>query len=226
MRTRRVRIKRAKSAENAESGSRFKGDALLRSLLVKSSLGRAEFERAYQLLDVPPFEGDCGRLCGKICCQEYERGVGMYLLPGEECMFTGDEPWLRWKLHSAENRDFPGSWKGFVAFAECDGWCPRECRPIQCRTFPLMPYIPRDGGIQDLKVVLDEVAGILICPLVRNPERHPLREEFRSRALEAWKVLANDPLIRDDILLQSRRFDEEQGSSWRKLFRGTYPHSQ
>lgn len=170
---------------------------------------------AYRLLDTPALEFDCGQLCDRKCCQEYEPGVGMYLLPGEECMFSGSETWLKWSYHDAKQHGFPQEWDGMVQFVECNATCPREKRPIQCRTFPLMPYIDKSG---ELSMQLDTLTGSLICPLVKRPKQYALREEFRERALSAWKILIKDAAIRQDVVLQSRRLDEDRRSPWRKLF--------
>ncbi len=188
----------------------------IRRRLVKSTLKKEDFERVYRLLDIPAIDSDCGDLCGQRCCQEYEPGVGMYLLPGEEVMFSGREPWLKWSYKSARHHDVPESWRGLVAFVVCNGTCPREKRPVQCRTFPLMPYLSREG---ELSVRLDRLTGSLICPLVRNPEQHPLSSQFVERVLDAWSILIRDPLVRDDVVLQSRRLDEDENSPWRGLLR-------
>ncbi len=185
-----------------------------RKHLVKSTLQKQDFERVYSLLDTPAMEGNCGDLCGAKCCQEYEPGVGMYLIPGEECMLEGTEDWLTWKYHLAKDHDFPPEWKGQVQFVMCNAICPRDRRPIQCRTFPLAPYLDEDG-VLDMK--LDTLTGSLICPLVRHPDKHALRPEFVKRAKEAWQVLLKDPLVRADVFLQSRRMDEDADSPWRRL---------
>lgn len=186
----------------------------VRRRLVKSSLGKQDFERVYSLLDCSATLSDCGRLCGKTCCREYEPGVGMYLLPGEETMFTGKEPWLRWSYRSAKRHGFPETWRGLVAFAMCRGMCPREKRPIQCRTFPLMPYLDRAGN---LSVRPDTLTGSLICPLVRESASYPLNPDFEERAMRAWSILIKDPLIRADAEQQSRKLDEDEKSAWRHL---------
>ncbi|HHY34823.1 MAG TPA: hypothetical protein GX510_04200 [Firmicutes bacterium] len=183
--------------------------------MIKSIFSDDDYRYVYSLLDTSPLEFDCGDLCGKRCCQEYQPGVGMYLLPGEEKLFTGQEPWLKWSLKRAEDQDFPPDWKGYVAFVECNSNCPREKRPVQCRTFPLMPYIDLRGN---LTVRLDVLNGPFLCPLVRYPRKYPLRDEFRQRVLEAWRILVTDPLIRSDVLWQSRNLDRDIRSPWRKLF--------
>lgn len=181
---------------------------------VPGILTKEDFERVYNLMDIGPCEFDCGILCGKKCCQEYQPGVGMYLLPGEECMFTGKEPWLTWAYVKASRYDFPQTWKGYVPLIKCDGTCPRENRPIQCRSFPLMPYLDSKGV---LSVRLDELTGIFLCPLIRDKGKYVLRAEFCQRVLEGWSILIKDPLIRDDVYMHSRRLDEDLTSPWRRL---------
>ncbi len=187
---------------------------VMRNLLVKSLLTKQDFERVYALLEGPALEGDCGDLCNRKCCQEYEPGVGMYLIPGEECMFSGNEPWLTWRYQWAKHHDFPPEWKGLVQFVMCRGTCPRDKRPIQCRSFPLMPYLDESGK---LDVRLDRLSGSLICPIVRYPEKHRLRPEFVENALEAWKILVKDPLVRADVAHQSRQLDQDKDAAWRRL---------
>lgn len=168
----------------------------------------------YSLLDVYPLKFDCGILCASLCCQEYEPGVGMYLLPGEEQMFTQQESWLKWKFPRAQDHNFPPNWKGRIAFVTCNATCPRDKRPIQCRIFPLMPYLDTDGK---LDVRLDILSGILICPIIQEPDKFPVRPEFYKAARAAWNILIKDPLIRSDVWYQSRQLDEDQSSLWRNL---------
>ncbi len=195
----------------------------LKGLLVRSTLTKEDFEEAYSLMDIPALDCNCGDLCGRLCCQEYEPGVGMYLLPGEECMFTGNEDWLRWSYKDAQQHNFPPEWQGMVQFVMCKATCPRDKRPIQCRTFPLMPYLDDSGR---LSVRLDTLTGSLICPLVRCPESYNLRPEFSERVLAAWRILAKDPLVRLDIHLQSRHLDTDRSSPWRQLLeRVGFPHN-
>ena len=182
--------------------------------LVPSTLSKQDFEIVYKLLDVTPLQFDCGLLCASLCCQEYEPGVGMFLLPGEEQMFTMEEPWLKWHFVNAQEHDFPPDWKGDVAFVTCNATCPRDKRPVQCRTFPLMPYLTPEG---ELQVRLDTLSGILICPLIKQPDTYPLRPEFYKSVLAAWQILIRDPLIRSDVWHQSSLLDKDESSAWRAL---------
>ncbi len=184
--------------------------------LVPYTLSKEDFERAYSLLDVPPLHFDCGVLCGSLCCQEYEPGVGMYLLPGEHQMFTLEETWLKWKSVDAQKHNFPSDWKGNVPFVTCNATCPRDKRPMQCRTFPLMPYLTHED---ELQVKLDALSGVLICPMIKEPDKYPARVEFYHAALSAWTIMIKDPLIRSDVWHLSRQLDEDESSIWRKLLR-------
>ncbi|HOV80331.1 MAG TPA: hypothetical protein PK728_09540 [Bacillota bacterium] len=163
-----------------------------------------DWARVYGLLnDVTPLPADCGLLCGSVCCTEWEKGAGMYLLPGEETMFTGSENWLSWEEHSADEYEFCPSWQGKFFFVQCKGACPREKRPFACRTFPVAPYLTLDGN---LTLRLEEAAAV-ICPLVRTGDINLLDRRFLARARLAWDELIRDPLIRDDVEWGSRRFD-------------------
>ncbi|MGI6491498.1 MAG: hypothetical protein ACOX0T_03630 [Pelotomaculum sp.] len=172
--------------------------------------------RIYSLLeDVTPLAGDCGKLCGSVCCSEWEQGVGMYLLPGEECMFTKQESWLTWQEHSTEEYEFCPSWTGKVYFIICNGACPRDKRPFACRTFPVVPYLNPAGG---LEMRFDQAAALL-CPLVKSGDLGLLERRFLARARLAWEELLMEPLIKDDVEWESRRLDREQEEPWKKILK-------
>lgn len=174
-----------------------------------------DWDRVYKLLnDVTPLPADCGRLCGAVCCSEWEKGVGMYLLPGEEIMFSGAEEWLTWEEHATGEYEFCPSWRGTFYFVRCNGSCPREKRPFACRIFPLSPYLSPEGGFE---LRLEEAAALL-CPLVKADDIKLLDRRFLARARLAWEVLLQDPLIRDDVEWESRRLDELEGEPWKKLY--------
>jgi hypothetical protein len=174
------------------------------------------FKKAYSLLDkVTPLAGDCGLICGRKCCTEWEKGAGMYLLPGEEVMFTRDEDWLRWEVHSTKDYEFCPAWNGEFFFVVCTKPCPRQIRPFACRTFPLAPYLTPRG---QLTMLLDE-NGILICPLVQAGRLARLQLDFIEAAREAWSVLLKDDLIWADVEWQSRERDRANTDVWTRLFR-------
>lgn len=166
-----------------------------------------DWKKVYNLLnEVTPIKANCGELCGAICCTEWDNGVGMYLLPGEEVMFSGEEEWADWEEHDTQDYEFCPSWTGKVKFLRCKGYCQREKRPLACRSFPLMPYLTKDGTFE---LRFDNELG-KICPLVQTGEINLLDQKFISTVKQVYLILMADPLIKDDIEWQSRSLDVEQ----------------
>jgi hypothetical protein len=175
-----------------------------------------DWDRVYALLnDVTPLKTDCGKLCGAFCCQEYEPGVGVYLEPGEESRFEGEKSWCRVDGHSPRHLDFCPEWESkvqFVGFLRCLQSCPREKRPLHCRTFPLAPYLDKEGK---LTMVVDNEAR-MICPLARRGET-AMTPEFREAALKAWQLVVESPLHRAQVEWLSRKRDERRPEPWERL---------
>ena len=169
-----------------------------------------DFRKIYDLFDeVSPLPFDCGTLCGAACCRGEEDGeeeLGIYLLPGEASLHDRTDPWLTWSEDAAEDYDFPESWTSTVDFVTCSGpeHCRRELRPIQCRTFPLLPHLAEDGT---LYMILCDAELPYRCPLLEDPSQ--IRPDFVKNALRAWKLLLEEPLIRDLVEYDSRARDEE-----------------
>ena len=168
---------------------------------MKSVLKKSDYIEIYKMLDkVSPVPYDCGTLCGSACCMVQDKDYVMYLLPGEEKMFTGKEEWLDWGKDRVEDYEFPESWYGNVYYIRCKNApvCHREQRPIQCRTFPLAPYIDEDGVLQ---LIYNTGDYSYRCPLVENYDE--LDEEFIRVTYEAWKRLLRDPYIFDLVEMDS-----------------------
>jgi len=183
---------------------------------IRSTLTRRDFQEIYRWFDIAtPLPSDCGELCGKKCCSEWEKGVGMYLYPGEEVMFRGDEEWLTYAKHSTDAYEFCPQWQGEVTFIVCEPPCPRAHRPVECRTFPLAPYLTMDG---ELELRLDD-DGLHLCPLVRAGDMAVLDGDFVYGAGRAWDILLTDPLIRCDVWWQSRMWDDRKDEPWQHLLR-------
>jgi len=177
---------------------------------MKSIIRKSTYQAIYRLLNrVSPIDGDCGLLCGNRCCicDDAKSGklkdveLGMYLLPGEDKVYTRREDWLAWNVDPAEECHFPESWRGGVYFVRClnPPHCVRSLRPLQCRTFPLAPYITKDGYFH---LILDTSPLPYTCPLVA--ERAPLNTSFITATYTAWKRLISDPLIYDLVALDSK----------------------
>ena len=166
--------------------------------MIKSTIKKSTYQAIYRLLDrVSPLPGDCGKLCGAACCTvEGESEMGIYLLPGEDKIHDKSDPWLKWTTEDAENYEFPDSWRGKVFFVRCTTppICPREKRPIQCRTYPLIPHIYADG---ELDLMYNDALVPYKCPIIE--EEMPLEERFVKATYTVWKRLITDPLIYDLI---------------------------
>ena len=182
---------------------------------MKSTIRKSTWKAIYRLLDrVSPLDEDCGKLCNAACCtqegDETEDGacdfeMGIYLLPGEEKLYTMDEPWLKWSVEQAEDYEFPDSWHGNVYFVRCTTppICPREHRPLQCRFYPLTPYLDKNDN---LSLILSPVETPYSCPLITK--RIKLNDRFYKANYTVWKRLIKDPLIYDMVKFDSQIIDE------------------
>ncbi len=166
-----------------------------------SSIRKDTYKAIYRLLNyVSPIDGDCGKLCGSACCIPEGEDLGIYLLPGEEKVFTGKESWISWNSEPAEDYEFPDSWSGKVYFIRCNTppICPREMRPLQCRFYPLEPHLTED----DRLLLIYSTADIpYTCPLIEDGI--PLQPSFVKATYTVWKRLIQDPLIYDLVKMDS-----------------------
>lgn len=170
--------------------------------MIKGKTRERTFRAIYRLLDrVSPVPYDCGTLCGAACCDVSNEDMGIFLLPGEEKVHFRNDEWLKWDTLSTEEYEFPDSWHGEVYFVRCKTppHCPRERRPIQCRTFPLWPNITEDGI---LELIYNDSEGLpYTCPLITKETE--LNPDFVQATYTVWKHLLKDPLIYDLIEMES-----------------------
>lgn len=179
---------------------------------MKCTISKRKWQAIYRLLNrVSPIDGDCGRLCGAACCtceDSVNDGsgdeLGIYLYPGEEKIHSRKEDWLDWTVEDAEDYDFPDSWIGKIYFVKCKTppICPRNMRPLQCRTYPLAPYLSEDGV---LELVYNDEELPYSCPLI--DDAIPLNDDFVKATLTVWTHLVRDPYIRDLVEADSRLRD-------------------
>lgn len=181
---------------------------------MKSKISKKTYMAIYRLLDkASPISTDCGVLCDAACCNcggdsAHSEGLdfelGIYLLPGEEKVFTMKEDWLKWSIEYAEDYDFPDSWFGKIYFVRCKTppFCSREMRPLQCRFFPLAPHISKDGI---LHLIISPVDLPYICPLIKNHIK--LENRFIKANYTVWKRLIKDNLIYDLVKMDSSSRD-------------------
>lgn len=167
---------------------------------------KTDYKGLYQNTDlITPLEYDCGKLCGSICCQSDQKGhTGVYLLPGEEEMFTGNEDWLRWEMQRPEDGDFPPDWEYPVYFIQCIKPCPRDRRPLSCRFFPLAPHLLRDNT---LLLIHETLTLPYLCPLIEK--KVPLRRDFIETVALCWQELLKDRRIYSLVKMDSQDRESE-----------------
>lgn len=164
-------------------------------------LSPADYAYLYMLTrEAVPLDFDCGQLCGRACCQPGKKeNLGVYLFPGEEIMFSGNEDWCRWELHNPRHYRFPASWREPVHFLLCRRQCEREKRPLACRFYPLAPHTLRGGT---LLLIYDPTPLPYRCPIV--DQQIPLRPDFIATVSRAWLFMLRDRRIYDLVVEDSR----------------------
>ena len=166
-------------------------------------------QRIYQRLDeVTPVDFDCGKLCGEVCCvydadETHAEELVLYLLPGEELMYEDSHDFELYYMDSSDIR-YPHSWKDNRYLVKCKNppRCDRSIRPIQCRTFPLVPHISKNG---EFHLVLDETEFPYECPIIRDHIK--LNDDFINVTYEIWKMLISNPLVYDLVDMDSKDRD-------------------
>ena len=136
--------------------------------------------RHFDDLTAVPF--DCGKLCGKLCCQGDEES-GMYLFPGEESLFFGKENF------SVVPTDFMSGGKQ-VKLLVCHGPCMRTDRPLSCRIFPLIPLYRKGCTLQ---IIHDPRAAI--CPLTHPEAADCISKRFYTEVEYAFRLLVKIPAV-------------------------------
>lgn len=164
--------------------------------------------RAAKLLDRGPLgRQDCGKLCNKRCCRG-STADGMFLYPGEESFYQE----VNWAHIEPQVEPVTGH---SLSLLVCSGSCPREKRPLACRTFPLLPSITKQGAFE---LRLDR-RGILVCPLVQAESLNLFHPAFLRRAKRAWRLLLKDPKIYEFCFAFSRQWEKMETEPWEKLLK-------
>lgn len=167
-----------------------------------------DYREIYQKLnEVEVLKFDCGQLCNAACCKTEDGQLsGIYLLPGEDKIHDENDGWLSFYRDDPQEYDFPESWNEPVCFVKCQGpsLCKRKERPIQCRTFPLKPYLTKEGKLQ---MIVDDQQYPFCCPIVENWQN--INTSFMKATFEAWQMLIEDERIYDLVYQDSRYYDED-----------------
>ena len=164
----------------------------------------------------------CGSAC--CACNKEAEDLGIYLFPGEHLLFqellrsgsepdekgskgaggsriTGSDPtltdWLEWSCEDPRELGFPDSWTEPVYFLKCRTapCCPRQLRPLQCRTFPLKPVIGENGV---LEMIWNDEDLPYRCPIIE--QNMPIHDDFYKATYTVWTHLMRDQRIFDLVL--------------------------
>lgn len=179
---------------------------------ITASKMKKSIKRIYEKLDkVSPVNFDCGKLCGEICCvydsEDYRNEeLALYLLPGEELMYEDSSDFDLYYIDSSEIK-YPHSWKGKIYLVKCRNppKCDRSIRPIQCRTFPLIPHLDKNGVFH---LIFDDSEFPYKYPIVNGHIK--LNEEFIQTTYEIWTMIMANPLVYDLVDMDSRMRDNRK----------------
>ncbi|WP_130836404.1 hypothetical protein [Lachnoclostridium sp. Marseille-P6806] len=164
------------------------------------------YRRLYRMSDAAaPLPFDCGQICGAVCCRpEKGKETGIWLLPGEAALHEDGASMIRVKTGEDARMEELG-----FRFAECTAPGPEQCvralRPIQCRSFPLWPYIDEDGA---LELRWNDIELGYACPLIESEAE--LDPTFRETIRALWERLAGEPAIRAYLRELSREAEAEE----------------
>ena len=164
-----------------------------------------------KLNQVSPLNYDCGKLCGEICCiyddEDYPNDdLIIYLLPGEELLYDSSKSFELIHYDIEEIR-YPHSWKDGVYTVKClnPPRCEREIRPIQCRTFPLIPHIDKNNHFH---LIFDDSQYPYKCPLINDNIK--LNEDFIIETYKTWRLLLQNRLVYDLVDMDSRKRENKK----------------
>lgn len=164
-------------------------------------------KQAYRAIgDRTPIPADCGQLCGAACCHApsgQESEYGMLLFPGEEQFLRKDPHFTLSCLPPPTGFHRP------VWFATCRGVCNRSRRPLACRIFPCLPYLPLDehGERSPFPAIIPDPRASIVCPLVAHGENH-VDETFYEAVAAAAAALLSCPAHRAFLESLSALIDE------------------
>ncbi len=131
--------------------------------------------------------------------------MGIYLYPGEEAVFSGQEDWIAFQVEDALDYEFPASWVGDIYFGHClqAPGCDRKKRPLQCRFYPAAPHITADGSLILIYATEDTPYG---CPLI--DQEVALDPRFLKATYTVSQHLMRDPRIRDLFVFDSQQRED------------------
>jgi len=158
------------------------------------------YKKAWNIIgESTPLEYDCGKLCDKKCCCGTETD-GMLLFPGEELLYQSMEN--SWYNIKESNIILPGGYK--ISYLVCNGTCPRECRPLSCRIYPVIPYINESGRVE----FRPDIRSLGTCPIIFDSEKHAISEAFIDKLYLSFSSLLKEKAVIEFIEVLTYQYDE------------------
>ncbi len=146
--------------------------------------------RDYLKRTAPLGKMDCGKICGKKCCQG-DSETGMWLFPFEEEFYINNPNF------TVKQTQGNHGYKMVV----CNGTCNREDRPLSCRIFPFYPKID-----DERVTVIKDLRGFSTCPIL-NKNLNPDLKFLRNLRM-ATRYLMRDKEIKEYILTIQKEIEE------------------
>jgi len=159
---------------------------------MKKKITEEKLKRFYRLLSIPMIDFNCGDLCAPgnngipVCCEN--EGVVPILFHEEyKWHWKNGRFWQRMPPVTKEIKKFIEESEDYYVFAKCPGpaGCKRSKRSLNCRTFPLEPYVGKDGEVAGLAYA---DAREINCPLIGKPKKlfNPV---FIRNAIKFWEEM-------------------------------------
>ena len=179
---------------------------------MKMDLSQQDADHSLQLIEVAkqllasvtPLKTNCGKLCDGACCQSDETCEnGMLLFPFEEVQYRQPIPGFPFRLFP-DNTLFPGGSR-----LVCEGTCPREHRPLQCRLFPLRIRIENDPLCVNARAVaaLDPRAWA-VCPLLEMGGLRTMDPCFIAAVEQAGQLFLKNGCLKMALQSEQALLDE------------------
>lgn len=178
---------------------------------MKKRISDKKLKRFYELLSVPMIDFDCGKLCAPknggfpVCC-ENEDVVPVLFHEEYKYHWKNGRFWKRMPPITKEIKEFIEESEDYYVFAKCPGVakCDREKRSLNCRTFPLEPYLDKKGEITGLAYA---DARQVNCPLIGKPMTI-FNPDFMRNAITFWgEMFALYPEEKEMYMDESRKRD-------------------
>ena len=178
---------------------------------MKTRLTEKKLKSLYRLLSAPMIDFDCGELCAPgnggipVCC-ENEDVVPVLFNEEYKYHWKNGRFWKRMPPISKEIKKFIEEAEDYYIFGKCPGpaGCERSKRSFNCRTFPLEPYLDKDGEIVGLAYA---DARQIDCPLIGKPMKI-FNPDYVRNVIKFWEEMFKYyPEEKETYIDESRKRD-------------------